>query len=95
MELGATAVPSAASRTAAPAHGAGLCDAAREGDAALLPVHEKKRPPRRVDVAVCLLTWKRRVLVTRRGMNACWAACTCSGLLEDETQPGARRGPVA
>ena len=64
----------------------GLCDAAREGDAALLPVHEKKRPPRRMDVAVCLLTWKRRVLVTRRDermLGGLYVFC----LLEDETRP--------
>ena len=64
----------------------GLCDAAREGDAALLPVHEKKRPPKRVDVAVCLLTWKRRVLVTRRDermLGGLYVFC----LLEDETRP--------
>ena len=64
----------------------GLCDAAREGDAALLPIHEKKRPPRQMDVAVCLLTWKRRVLVTRRDermLGGLYVFC----LLEDETRP--------
>ncbi len=63
-----------------------LCSAAREGDAALLPVHEKKRPPRRVDVAVCLLARNRRVLVTRRGERML-GGLYVFWLLEDETHP--------
>ena len=50
------------------------------------PCTKKKRPPRRVDVAVCLLTWKRRVLVTRRDermLGGLYVFC----LLEDETRP--------
>ena len=42
------------------------CDACLEDDAHLLPIHEKKRPPRLMDVAVCLLTWRERILVMRR-----------------------------
>jgi len=42
------------------------CDACLEDDAHLLPTHEKKRPPRLMDVAVCLLTWRERILVMRR-----------------------------
>lgn len=42
------------------------CDAYREGDMAQLPVHEKKRPPKQIDVAVCLLTFQGRVLVVKR-----------------------------
>jgi A/G-specific adenine glycosylase len=42
------------------------CDAYREGDAESLPVHEKKRPGREVDVAVCLLTREGKVLAFRR-----------------------------
>lgn len=85
MELGATLChPGEPDCDACPWRG--LCDAAREGDAALLPVHEKKRPPRRVDVAVCLLTRDRRVLVTRRGERML-GGLYVFWLLEDETQP--------
>lgn len=63
-----------------------LCDAGREGDAAILPVHEKKRPPRRVDVGVCLLTHAGRVLVTRRGERMLGGLYVFY-LLEDETEP--------
>lgn len=85
MELGATLChPGEPDCDACPWRG--LCDAAREGDAALLPVHEKKRPPRRVDMAVCLLTRNRRVLVTRRG-GRMLGGLYVFWLLEDETQP--------
>ncbi len=63
-----------------------LCDAAHEGDADLLPIHEKKRPPREIELAVCLLTWKNRIIVMRRsermlnGLYVFW-------LVEDETRP--------
>lgn len=62
------------------------CDAYREGDAESLPVHEKKQPGREVDVAVCLLTCKGKVLVFRRqerllhGLYVFW-------LSEGETDP--------
>lgn len=42
------------------------CDACLEGDADVLPIHEKKKPPKQVDVAVCLLTHKNSIYVTRR-----------------------------
>ena len=42
------------------------CDACQEGDADVLPIHEKKKPPKQVDVAVCLLTHEGRIYVTRR-----------------------------
>ncbi|MEG2316793.1 MAG: A/G-specific adenine glycosylase [Clostridia bacterium] len=63
-----------------------LCNAAHEGDAELLPIHEKKRPPKLVDVAVCLLTYDGKVLVVRRdqrmlrGLYVFW-------LIEEETDP--------
>lgn len=85
MELGATLChPGEPDCASCPWRG--ICDAAREGDAALLPIHEKKRPPKRVDVAVCLLTRESRVLVTRReerllgGLYVFW-------IMEDETRP--------
>ncbi len=42
------------------------CDAYREGDMEALPVHEKKRPGRTVDMAVCLLTFEEKVLLIQR-----------------------------
>lgn len=63
-----------------------LCDACLEGDADVLPVHEKKKPPKQIDMAVCLLTHANRVLIQRRsermlkGLTVFW-------LIEDETQP--------
>lgn len=62
------------------------CDACLEGDADLLPIHEKKRPPKRMDVGVCIITCGGKVLVTRRdermlnGLYVFW-------LIEDETEP--------
>lgn len=63
-----------------------LCDAAREGDADLLPVHEKKRPPREVEMAVCLLTWEHRLMVQRRSERML-SGLYVFFLLEDETRP--------
>ena len=62
------------------------CDACLEGDADLLPVHEKKKPPREVDMAVCLLTHRGRLYVTRREermLNGLYVF----HLIEEETQP--------
>ena len=42
------------------------CDAYAEKDAQLLPVQMKKNPPKRVSVAVCLLTFGKQILVARR-----------------------------
>ena len=42
------------------------CDANAEGDAEFLPIHDKKSPPKRVEVAVCLLTYGNQILVMRR-----------------------------
>jgi len=62
------------------------CDACLEGDAESLPVHEKKRPPKQIDMAVCLLTFGERILVTQRsermlnGLYVFW-------LIEEETRP--------
>lgn len=63
-----------------------LCDAAREGDAELLPIHEKKRPPREIEMAVCLLTWNNRLLVQRRGERML-SGLYVFFLVEDETRP--------
>lgn len=71
-----------------------VCDACAEGDAQSLPVHEKKRPPKEVELAVCLLTWQQSVLVTRRtermlnGLYVFWLA-------EDETQPAGVQAMLA
>lgn len=42
------------------------CDAYREGDADLLPVHMKKKPPKTIPMTVVLLQYEDRVLVVRR-----------------------------
>ena len=63
-----------------------LCDACLEGDADILPVHEKKKPPRQVEIAVCLLTHQGRIYVTRREermLNGLYVF----HLIEEETQP--------
>ena len=62
------------------------CDACLEGDADVLPIHEKKKPPKQVDVAVCLLTHGDTVYVTRREermLNGLYVF----HLIEEETQP--------
>ena len=62
------------------------CDACLEGDADVLPVHEKKRPPKQIDMAVCLLTDEGRICTMRRtermlnGLYVFW-------LIEEETRP--------
>ncbi|MBR5545411.1 MAG: A/G-specific adenine glycosylase [Clostridia bacterium] len=63
-----------------------LCDACLEGDADVLPIHEKKKPPKQVEVAVCLLTHENRIYVTRRQermLNGLYVF----HLIEEETQP--------
>ena len=62
------------------------CDACLEGDADVLPIHEKKKPPKQVDVAVCLLTHENRIFVTRRQermLNGLYVF----HLIEEETMP--------
>jgi len=62
------------------------CDACLEGDADVLPVHEKKKPPKQIDMAVCLLTYEGKVYVTRRQermLNGLYVF----HLIEEETQP--------
>ena len=85
MELGATlCLPLRPQCDACPWQDA--CDACEEGDAELLPVHEKKKPQKVVPVAVCLLTWQGKVLVTKRTqrlLNGLYVFV----LLEEETDP--------
>ena len=63
-----------------------LCDACLEGDADVLPVHEKKKPPKQIDMAVCLLTDGQRIFTMPRtermlsGLSVFW-------LIEEETRP--------
>ncbi len=65
MELGATVcLPGTPKCDLCPLRDA--CDAYAQGDAQLLPVHMKKRPPKAMDVAVCLLTYENHILVLRR-----------------------------
>ncbi len=62
------------------------CDAYAEGDAELLPIHEKKRPPKAVDVAVCLLTYEDQILVARRTQRLLQGLYVFL-LLEEERRP--------
>jgi len=62
------------------------CDACLEGDADVLPIHEKKKTPKQVDVAVCLLTHRGSIYVTRREermLNGLYVF----HLIEEEKQP--------
>lgn len=63
-----------------------ICDACLEGDADVLPIHEKKRPPKRMDVGVCLITHGGKVLVTRRGERML-GGLYVFWLIEEETDP--------
>ncbi len=85
MELGAThCCPGTPACDLCPWNG--RCDACQEGDADVLPIHEKKKPPKAVDMAVCLLTNEGRVYVTRREermLNGLYVF----HLIEEETQP--------
>ncbi len=62
------------------------CNACLEGDADVLPIHEKKKPPKAVDVAVCLLTHGGKVYVTRREERML-NGLTVFHLIEEETRP--------
>ncbi len=85
MELGAT-LCSPQNPDCASCPWSKCCDACQEGDQNSLPIHEKKQAPKAVDVAVCLLTYKNRVLVLPRqermlkGLYVFW-------LTEEETAP--------
>lgn len=62
------------------------CDACMEGDADVLPIHEKKKPPKEMEIAVCLLTCGGRIYVTRREermLNGLYVF----HLIEEETRP--------
>ena len=62
------------------------CDAFDEGDMESLPIHEKKKPQKILPVAVCLLTFGKRVFVmkrTERLLNGLFVFA----LLEGETAP--------
>ena len=85
MELGATLCsPGTPSCDLCPWNA--LCDACEEGDAASLPIHEKKKPPKSVEVAVCLLTHEDSVYVTRREERMLKGLYVFH-LIEEETRP--------
>ncbi|MFH1513561.1 MAG: A/G-specific adenine glycosylase, partial [Bacillota bacterium] len=66
MELGATVcIPRAPRCKACPVRH--FCDARAAGDADSLPVIEPKKPPVTVNVAVCLLTYGKAILLFKRG----------------------------
>ncbi len=62
------------------------CDACAEGDADVLPVHEKKKPPKQIEMAVCLLTVQNSILVMRR-KERMLSGLYVFYLLEEETRP--------
>ena len=64
------------------------CDACLEGDADVLPVHEKKKPPKQVDMAVCLLTHQGKILVMRR-KERMLSGLYVFRLIEEEQRPDA------
>ena len=63
------------------------CDACAEGDADVLPVHEKKKPPKQMDIAVCLLTYQKKILVMRR-RERMLSGLYVFRLIENENRPG-------
>ncbi len=62
------------------------CDACQEGDADVLPIHEKKKPPKQMEMAVCLLTYRGRVWVTARQERMLHGLYVFR-LVEEETDP--------
>jgi len=89
MELGATlCCPGTPKCDLCPWHE--LCDACLEGDQDVLPIHEKKKPPKQMDMAVCLLTHEGRILTMRRSERML-NGLSVFYLVEDENHPG----PVA
>ena len=89
MELGATVcIPRTPRCDVCPL--SKYCDAYSAGDADSLPVMEAKKPPRPVDVAVCLMTYENRILLFKRTERLLHGLYVF-GLVEDEaTVNGAR-----
>ena len=52
----------------------------------MLPIHEKKKPPKQMDIAVCLLTQGERIYVTRREQRMLNGLYVFR-LIEEETAP--------
>ena len=85
MELGATCCcPGTPNCAACPV--CRFCDAFEAEDAALLPVHERKAPPKPVAVAVCLLRLNGKMLVVRRKERLLQGLYVFA-LLEEEAPP--------
>lgn len=88
MELGATVcIPASPRCEVCPWHM--YCDAFAEGDADLLPIHEKKRPPKAMDVAVCLLTFGDSILVMRRKQRMLHGLYVFDLIEDESTSEGA------
>ena len=62
------------------------CDAYAAGDADMLPVIDRKKPPRELNVAVCLMTYKESILVFKR-RERMLQGLYVFGLVEDITDP--------
>jgi len=87
MELGATVcIPRTPRCETCPL--ARYCDAYEAGDADSLPVIDRKKPPREVSVAVCLITYRNAVLVFKR-RERLLQGMYVFGLAEEITDPAA------
>jgi len=85
MELGATlCTPLSPKCSLCP--WAEKCDAYSEGDMEQLPVHEKKKPQKTIPVAVGLVTYNRKILMSKRNQSLLKGMYVFT-LLEDETDP--------
>lgn len=62
------------------------CDAFREGDIELLPVHEKKKPQKVIPVAVNMVTYNRKILISKRNFSLLKGMYVFI-LIEDEERP--------
>lgn len=62
------------------------CDACLEGDQENLPVHEKKMPPLELDMAVCIMTYREKVILFRRNERLLHGLYVFA-LLEKESEP--------
>ena len=85
MELGATVcTPTSPKCESCPWQS--LCDGFSEGDMEQLPVHEKKKPPKVIPMAVNIVTYNRKILVSKRNQKMLEGMYVFT-LLEDETRP--------
>lgn len=94
MDLGATVcVPGTPSCEKCPL--SGVCDAFAAGDADALPILPRKRPPKVIDYAVCLIFSGNRVLMRQRTetlLRGLWVFPMAEGTFTCRGLPGAVQG---